>query len=270
MPVRLNHVLLTVLAAFSLLPILVLVLNSLKTTGEIAANPLALPVSFRYENYLNAWEAGRFATALPNTALLILLTVVGVWLVAGLAAFSLARLRPLGGNFVTMYLLVVVALPIQATVFVIFIMWSRVNLVDNLWGLVPLYVANSAPFSTVLLRSFMIAIPIDFEDAARVDGASTWQVFLRVILPLTWPGFLTVGLLAALNVWNEFFLAVTFIQTPEYKPISTSLYGFVSGGRFQDWGLANAAAVIMMLPVIVIFLLLQRHFIAGISQGGLK
>jgi raffinose/stachyose/melibiose transport system permease protein len=149
-------------------------------------------------------------------------------------------------------------------------MWSQLNLIDNLWGLVPIHIANSAPFSTVLLRTFMVAIPTDFDDAARVDGASSWQVFLNVILPLTWPGFLTVGLLAALGVWNEFFLSVTFIQSPQYKPISTSLYGFISGGRFQDWGLANAASVLMMLPVILLFLALQRHFIAGLSQGGLK
>lgn len=265
-----NHLLLTCLAAFSILPILLLILNSFKSTGEITANPFALPLTIRFDNYVSAWVEGRFATALPNTLFLIVMTVVGVWSVAGLAAYSLARLKPVGGDIVTMYLLVVVTIPAQATVFILFLMWSQLNLIDNLWGLVPIHIANSAPFSTVLLRTFMVAIPTDFDDAARVDGASSWQVFLNVILPLTWPGFLTVGLLAALGVWNEFFLSVTFIQSPQYKPISTSLYGFISGGRFQDWGLANAASVLMMLPVILLFLALQRHFIAGLSQGGLK
>jgi raffinose/stachyose/melibiose transport system permease protein len=267
---RFNYVILTVLSAFSLLPLVILVMNSFKTTGEISANPLGLPMALQFENYVKAWTTGRFATAIPNTLFLIVLTVVGVWLIAGMAAYSLARLKPAGGNTFIMYLMLVVSLPIQATVFVLFNVWSQLDLVDNLWGLVPIYIANQAPFSTVLLRSFMVAIPGDFEDAARVDGASNWQVFRQIILPLTWPGFLTAGLLAALNVWNEFFLAVTFIQTPALKPVSTSLYGFIASTRFQEWGVANAASVIMMLPVLIFFLFLQRHFIVGITQGGLK
>lgn len=267
---RLNYAILSFLAVFSLLPLVLLGFNSFKSTGEISSNPIGPPMQWMAENYTKAWETGRFATAIPNTLLLIVLTVAGIWLVAGMAAYSLARLKPAGGNAFVMYLLVVVSLPIQATVFVLFSMWSRLDLVDNLWGLVPIYIANSAPFSTILLRSFMVAIPRDFEDAARVDGANNWRVFRHIIFPLTWPGFFTVGLLTALNVWNEFFISVTFIQTPAYKTVSTSLYGFISSTRFQEWGVANAAAVIMLLPIVLLFLFLQRNFIAGITQGGLK
>lgn len=110
---------------------------------------------------------------------------------------------------------------------------------------------------------------MDFEEAARLDGASDLQVLTRIILPLAWPGFMTVVLVVGLGVWNEFLFAVTFLQRPELKPVSTSLQAFQ--GRFaRDWGLTSAASVIMIVPVLIVFLILQRQFIEGLSRGGLK
>ena len=115
----------------------------------------------------------------------------------------------------------------------------------------------------------MLQIPSDFEDAARVDGAGEWQVFARIVVPLSWPGFLTVGLVVALSVWNEFLLATVFLTEQELFTVVTSYANFAS--RFsRDWSLTSAAALIMVLPVIVIFLALQRRFIEGLTQGGLK
>ena len=115
----------------------------------------------------------------------------------------------------------------------------------------------------------MVHIPSDFEDAARVDGASTWQVFTHIIVPLSWPAFLTVGLVVALNVWNEFLFALVFLTDSRLFTVVTSYYNFSS--RFsRDWSLTSAAAVMMTMPILIIFLLLQRRFIAGLTQGGLK
>ena len=115
----------------------------------------------------------------------------------------------------------------------------------------------------------MVQLPNDFEDAARVDGANEWQIFTGIVVPLSWPGFLTVGLVVALNVWNEFLLATVFLTDPPLFTIVTSYFNFQS--RYsRDWALTSAAAVIMILPVVVIFLALQRRFIEGLSQGGLK
>jgi raffinose/stachyose/melibiose transport system permease protein len=266
----LNHIALSLLVVFSLGPLVILVFNSFKTTPQISQNPLSLPPELRWENYASAWEAGNFAVTMRNSLFLVVTTVLGVWAVAGLAAYSLARLNPPGANFITIYLVTGGTLPIQVTIFVLFVMMSKVNLTNSLLGLFPLYVAGGAPFATFLLRSFMVAIPQEIDDAARVDGANYWQIFWRIILPITWPGFLTVGLITALGVWNEFFVATTFIRNPELRTVATGLHSFISSARFQDWGLAHSAAVIMLLPVIVIFLLLQRRFIEGLTQGGVK
>jgi raffinose/stachyose/melibiose transport system permease protein len=115
----------------------------------------------------------------------------------------------------------------------------------------------------------MVKIPKDFREAARLDGASELQTMLRVILPLAWPGFLTVGLISFLLSWNEFFFAITFIHDPNLRPISTSFLAF-QDEYSTNWGLTSAAALFMLIPVLVLFLFLQRRFVSGLTSGGLK
>jgi raffinose/stachyose/melibiose transport system permease protein len=128
---------------------------------------------------------------------------------------------------------------------------------------------NDAPFATFLLRDYIVSLPNDFEDAAPVDGTSEWQIPWSIIRPLSWPGFLTAGLITGLAAWNEFLFAVTFLQRPELKIVAANLYSYSTRWE-RDWALTSAASVIMILPVLVLFMLLQRRFIAGLTQGSLK
>lgn len=114
-----------------------------------------------------------------------------------------------------------------------------------------------------------MALPRGFEDAARVDGTNELQILTRVVLPLSWPGFLTIALVSGLGAWNEFFFAITFIQDENLKPVTTSFLAFRSNFS-QDWGLTSAASIIIILPVVILFLGLQRRFINGLTAGGLK
>lgn len=264
-----NYIILTLLALFALGPLLLLFMNSFRTTPEITAHPFGLPQALHWQNYLEAWGQGNYSTTVRNSLIITAGTVVGVVIVAGLAAYSLARLNPPGSDALALYLVVGTSMPIQLFLVPLFFMWQKLGLVDNLLGVIIIYWATASPFATFLLRSFMVAIPRDFDEAARIDGASEWQVFWHVIMPITWPGFLTTALVAGLGAWNEFLIAVTFLHDPNVKPISTSLYAFAT--RYsRDWGLISAASVIMILPIIIIFLLLQRQFIEGLTQGGLK
>jgi raffinose/stachyose/melibiose transport system permease protein len=267
----LAYLVLTLLALFAVGPLLTLFFNSFKDTAEIARNPLAPPAweLLRWQNYPEAWQQGNYTNSFVNSVIITTGTVAGVALIAGLAAYALARLKPPGSDALTLYFLVGTALPAQLFMVPLFFLWTRLGLINNFLGIIIIYWAIFSPFATFLLRSFMVAIPGDFEDAARVDGANEWQVFRHVMLPITWPGFLTACLITGLGAWNEFLFAVTFLQKPELKPVSTGLYSFTS--RFAtEWGLTSAASVMVMLPVIVLFLLLQRRFIAGLTQGGLK
>ena len=132
-----------------------------------------------------------------------------------------------------------------------------------------IYWAIFSPLATLLLRSYLVQLPRDFEDAARIDGANELQVLLRVVLPLSWPGLLTVALVAGLATWNEFFFALTFIQDNNLKPSNDELLAFQTSFS-QDWGLTSVAAIYIMLPIVVLFLILQRRFISGLTAGGLK
>jgi raffinose/stachyose/melibiose transport system permease protein len=264
-----NYAVLLLLVFFALGPLVVLTFNSLKSPVEVGLNPLGPPREMLWENYPNAWTIGNFSTTTRNSAILVVGTVIGVLGLGGMAAYSLAKLNLPGGNLFTLYLLIGTSLPIQLFLVPLFFLWRNLGLVNNLFGLIIIYIAINSPFAIFLLRSYMIQLPSDFEDAARVDGANEWQVFSRVVVPLSWPGFLTVGLVVALAVWNEFLMATVFLTEQELFTVVTSYFNFTS--RFsRDWGLTSAAAMMMIVPILVIFLALQRRFIDGLTQGGLK
>jgi raffinose/stachyose/melibiose transport system permease protein len=264
-----NYIVLALLLVFAIGPLLVLAFNALKTQAELGRNPLGPPQSLMWENFPKAWDLGNFAMTTRNSGILVVGTVIGVLLLGGMAAYSLAKLDLPGSGLLTLYLLIGTSLPIQLYLVPLYFTWNRLGLVNNLFGLVVIYIATNAPFAVFLLRSYMLQLPRDFEDAARVDGAGEWQVFARIVVPLSWPGFLTVGLVVALSVWNEFLLATVFLTEQDLFTVVTSYNNFAQ--RFsRDWTMTSAAAVMMILPVIIIFLSLQRRFIEGLTQGGIK
>jgi raffinose/stachyose/melibiose transport system permease protein len=264
-----NYIVLLLLTFFALVPIVILLMNSGKSTPEISRNPLGFPQHVILENYSEAWTVGNYARTIRNSLVLTGGTILGTLTLAGLAAYALARLKLRGGDLIAFYFLIGTSVPPQLFMVPLFFMWRRVGLINSHFGLILIYCGLYSPFSTYLLRSYMVSLPEEFVEAARIDGASHFQVFRHVIMPLSWPGFLTAGLVVGLAVWNEFLFAVTFLLRSDLKPVATSLFAFQQ--RYgRDWGLTSAGSVIMMLPVIVLFLLLQRRFIEGLTQGGLK
>lgn len=264
-----NYIILILLTIFALAPILILTMNSVKSTAEIGRNPIGFPENVVLQNYSDAWVQGDYATTIRNSTLLTGGTIVGTLTLAGLAAYALARLKLRGGNLIAFYFLVGTSVPAQLFIIPLFFMWKALGLVNSHIGLIIIYCGLYSPFATYLLRSYMVALPEEFIEAAKIDGASNFQVFRHVIMPLSWPGFLTAGLVVGLGVWNEFLFAITFLPGAQLKPVATSLFAFQE--RFgRDWGLTSAGSVIMMLPVILLFLALQRRFIEGLTQGGLK
>ncbi len=232
-------------------------------------NPLGLPQEWRLDNFGRAWEQGEFERTFKNSVIYVIGTVAAELVLGGLAAYSLARKNPPGGNIVMIYLLVASTVPIWLYLVPLFFMWRQLGFLNTYHGLILIYIALNAPFSIFLLRSYLIGLPRELEDAARVDGANELQVLLRVIVPLAWPGFLTVGLVVGLGVWSEFQVAVIFTHNPDMFPVTTSYFKFTD--RFgRDWALTNAGAFMMVAPVLLLFLVLQRRFVEGLTQGGVK
>ena len=264
-----NHTVLLLLTAFAVIPLAVLTFNSLKTELEIGQNPLGPPARIVIENFPEAWEEGDFATTMRNSVIYVVATIAAELVLGGLAAYALARKRPPGSDLLMLYFLVASTIPVWMYIVPLFVQMRMMKMLGTFHGLIIIYIAGNAPLTIFLLRSYMIDLPRELEDAARVDGANEFQVLTRIVLPLTKPGFLTVGLVVGLGVWNEYTLALIFIHDPNLFPVTTSFAKFVD--RFDtNWALTSAGAIIILFPVMVLFLALQRQFIEGLAEGGIK
>jgi raffinose/stachyose/melibiose transport system permease protein len=262
------YLVLSGLALYSLAPLAIVVFTSLKSEIGLAQNPIGPPVHPQWDNFVQAWQQGSIGVGMENSAILTLGTIAGVCVIAGCAAYAMARLDLPGTNAVIVYLIFTSALPIQLFLVPLFFLWSKLHLYNTLFGVIIIYWAIFSPFATLLLRSFMMSIPRDYEEAARVDGASEIKVMWKVTLRLVSPGLLTVALISGLSAWNNFLIAITFLQSPSVQPVSAALYAFQQGFS-SNYTLIAAAGILMLLPMMLLFLALQRHFVAGIASGGL-
>ena len=264
-----SYVGLIVLGLFAALPLLVLVFNSLKSSLELGTNPLGIPSQIDLSNFAEAWRRGSMAVGLRNSAIIVVGTILGTWICAGAAAYSMARLNLPFKRGIETYLFVIISMPVQMFVVPLFFLWVKLGLITSLPGLIIIHIALNTPFSVLLLRTFLVGIPLELDEAARLDGANEFQVATRIVAPIAWPGFLTIGLVAGLGAYGDLFFATTFLIDLEKMPIATAFLQF-SQGHTQLFNLVNAAGVIIILPLIVLFLLMQRRFIAGLATGGTK
>ncbi|HET6740957.1 MAG TPA: carbohydrate ABC transporter permease [Kribbella sp.] len=263
-----TYVILTALALFAIGPIVLFFLNALKTDSEYAESSLGLPGTWRWSNFVDAWTTANMGAGLLNSAIVVGGTILLTCLVAGLAAYALARLEIRGNSAFITYILVASSLPAQMFLVPLFFLWARAGLYDTRFGLVLICTGLFSPFATLLLRSFMLGMPREFEEAARMDGAGELGVLTRIVLPNALPGLLTIALTTGLSAYNEFLFAVTMIQTESKMPVSTTLFAFQQGYT-QNYPLVSAAGVIMIAPMLILFLALQRRFTDGVASSGL-
>ncbi len=264
-----TYALLAVLAFIALFPIALLVLNSVKSAPEIVQSPLSMPATLRWDNFTRAWEDARFGRTLLNSALLTGLTILLVCTTGSAAAYVLARKKIKSWKIVTFYLLASTTAPIQLFLFPLYFGFAKLGLINNIFAVAVVYTAIYSPFAIMLLRTYFLAIPKELEEAALVDGATHWQVFTRVMLPMVSPGILTVALIIGLYSWNEFLIATTFLQQQDRLTAVVSFF-LLSGQYSSDWGEIMAAALIIVTPVVVLFVFLQRRFIEGMAGGSVK
>jgi len=264
-----TYLVLGVLTFITLFPIALLILNSVKSAPEIVQNPLAMPESLRWDNFTRAWDDARFPTTLMNSAKLTALTILLVCTTGSLTAYVLARKKVASWKIVTFYLLATTTAPIQLFLFPLYFGFARLGLINNIFAVALVYTAIWSPFAVMLLRTYFLAIPRELEEAALVDGATPWQVFAKVMLPMASPGILTVALIIGLYSWNEFLIATTFLQQQDQMTAVVSFF-LLSGQYSSDWGEIMAAALIIVLPVVVLFVALQRRFIEGMAGGSVK
>lgn len=264
-----GNVVLVVLAFTALLPILLVILNSLKTAPEVVRNPLALPAVFDWGNYAEAWRYAKFGTGFRNSVMLTGTTILVVLLTAAPAAYVLAERKIKAARPVMVYLMVAMTVPIQLFLFPLYAVFAKAGLISNVFAVGIIIAAINLPLAIMLLRTFFLGIPAELPEAATMDGANTFQVLRHILLPAVSPGLITVGIIVGLNAWNEYLISVTFLQS---ESSYTATLGFLSlTGTFAvDQGVLMAGAAILILPIVALFLLAQRSFVDGLVSGSVK
>lgn len=255
----------TVLVLFFLLPLLWMVLNSLKTPIEIVEIPPKLIFTPTLDNYRNVFGTQNFLKYMWNS-----LVVAGgstlVGLIIGLpAAFSIARYKQ---HKLAVFILVSRIVPGITFLLPLFIMFRKFNMVDTYAALILSHLLVGLPFIIWVMVPFFEAIPMDMYDAARVDGCSVTQTFLRIILPVSVPGIVTASILSFIFSWNNFMFSI-ILATNDTKTVPVAIFNFIAYAQI-DWGGLMAAAVIITLPVLLITIVTQKYVIRGLTAGAVK
>ena len=253
----------------SLLPLLLVAMNAFKSHVAIVENPLSLPTSFHFTNFVEAWRGGHFGIGIINSVILTATTVFLATGLASLAAFPLARRRIAGWQIVTVYFLTATTVPVQMFLFPLFFVYAKLGLVGNPFATALILAAVNLPLAIFLLRTYVMTIPVEIDEAAEMDGATPWQIFWNIILPLIRPGLVTVAIVVGLNAWNEFLITSTF-QPGQQNFTMTLGYLSMNNTFSANQGVMMAGALLVIAPIIAFFLLLQRFFVAGLAMGAVK
>ena len=255
-------------------PVYWMINTAFKPQSEmLSSTPRFLPSEPTLENFVRAVTQAGFLQNLRNSVIVVAGAVVFSIVLGLFAAAALSRFRFRGRRSVLILLLVVQMLPGAALLIPQFLIFNELNLLGTYWGLIFAYVAGVLPFSIWVMRGFFLAIPIELDEAARVDGASTWKVLTRILFPLVMPGIIASSVFAFIAAWNDYIVAYTFMkdQSQYTLPVWLASFTTASGGQIGTYyGGQMAGATLFSLPVVVFFMIIQRNLVSGMSAGAVK
>jgi ABC-type glycerol-3-phosphate transport system permease component len=260
-------------AVIVLYPLLLIVSTSVKDPLDVTANPFALFSSVNLVNFVDAWTLGGFGGYFWNTVIITAFTLLGTVALSVLAGYALARLYMPGRGLVFFIFMLGLMFPFFSVVIPLFYELRDIGLLGTKAGVVLVLIAGAGgfgvPIGVFLMRSFYMDLPEELADAARVDGATEFQVFRSIMLPLSGPGVAVLAVLVFFQTWNVFAVPLLFLPGSENQVLATGLYLFASG-RTQEYEYIAAGSLIMVVPVVVFFLIFQRLFVRGLTAGALK
>jgi multiple sugar transport system permease protein len=265
-----QYLLLVLGATVMVMPFLWMISTSLKESSYILEFPIRLiPENPTLENFTQAWTSNNFQLYFQNSLFVALTSVVLVVLFSAMMAYAFARLSFPGKELIFYTILIVLMVPNMVGIIPQFLLAKAFGLRNSLLGLVVFYVAGSVPFNTFLLRGFFETLPKELEDAVLIDGGGYFTIFFRMVLPLSKPALATVSIFSFLGFWDEFVLALTFIDDISKRTLPIAIATF-QGQHGTEWGLVFAASLIAAVPVIIVYVSLQRYFVGGLTTGAFK
>ncbi|SFE89423.1 raffinose/stachyose/melibiose transport system permease protein [Paenibacillus catalpae] len=256
-------------AVVFLFPLYVAVLMALKSAKQTFDSFYALPSSLDLTNFVHAWDTSKYPTAILNSVIITVLSVLLILIISALSGYAIARgNKPLYSFFFLLFLSGMMV-PFQVTMLPLYQLGKSLDMLNNYWGIVLIYGGFGVQSGVLFFTGFVRGISREIEEAARIDGCSTPGIFIRIVMPLLKPVTATVLVLNALYIWNDFLLPLLYLQDKDFRTIPLQQY-FFFGQYSSDLNLAFAYAVMGLIPIIVFFLFMQRFIIKGIAAGAIK
>ena len=256
---------------FTILSIAWVVLASLKTNRDVFRKPFDIPPDPQFVNYERVWLNSDVGQGFLNSLVIVGISVILILLVSSPASYVLSRAKFRGRGLLTMIYIAGIGVPYPLLFIPLFALLAGLKLINSIPGLILVYVSLSIPFTVYILTGFFSSLPQELEDAAVIDGCNDFDVFRRVMLPLASPGIITAAIFNFIGLWNEFQLALIFIQDPDKRPLSLSLYSLKNAMTYSgDWAALFAGVVIVIVPTIILFIWLSERMISGITLGSVK
>ncbi|WP_150275094.1 carbohydrate ABC transporter permease [Paenibacillus tepidiphilus] len=269
LPKLLVELLCILLALVFLVPFYFLLANSLKTYGAILSDSAALPAALQWSNYREAWNATGFPHAFVNSLVVTVVSNLLLAFLCSMCAYKMVRNNSLYNRILYVALVAAMVIPFQAIMIPLVQVVSGLGFMNSTAGLILAYLGFGAPMTVFLFHGFVKSVPIDLEEASKVDGTSPYGTFFRIVLPLMQPIIVTVIILNTLWIWNDYLMPSLILQDPALRTIPIAVYTFF-GQYTKQWDLALPGLVLGITPVVIFFLAMQKYIIEGIAQGSVK
>ncbi|WP_426253649.1 carbohydrate ABC transporter permease [Paenibacillus pabuli] len=250
-------------------PFLLLITNSFKANQAITSDPLGLPASVQWDNYVSAFDKMGYMSAFGNS---LLITVAGVLLIALLAAMTahyFVRHKSKLNQYLFFLMVAAMIIPFQAIMIPLVKIYGSLGMLDNKWSLIYMYIGFGSPLAVFIYHGFIKSIPLELEEAALMDGCGRVQTFFRIVLPVLLPTSVTITVLNVLWIWNDFLLPSLVLTSSEQRTLPLSTFYFY-GTYTVDYGPLMAGLVLTLLPVLIVYLFAQKYIIQGVMQGSIK
>lgn len=265
----LSYLVLAVFSVIALYPILSIILLAFHKRSDLVTG-FSIPDQLSFKTFETAWSEGGFGSGLTNSFIVAATVAVVTAVLSTLAGYAFGAMRFRGSDPLFYLLLLGLIFPYEATVIPLYYVFRDVGLTDSLWALILPQIGLSVPFGTFWMRAFFRSTPMSLVEASRLDGGTSFTTLWRVLLPHAWPAITTMLVLVFMWTWNEFLLALVMIQSDDLRTAPLGLALFAGANKTTDPTLTAAAAVLVALPVVIVYVFLQRSFIQGMFAGAVK
>jgi len=266
-----SYLVLVLWSFFTMFAILWTIASSFKTNRELFTEVWSLPTTISFDNYIKAWTTVKMGKYFFNSLEVVLISLVIILFISAPVAYILSRVRFRGSGVLLLIFTAGIGIPVQLLYIPLFFIMTKLHIINSLYGLGILYIALSIPFTVFILTGFFGSLPRELEEASVIDGCTDFQVYWKIMLPLASPGLITAAIFNFIGLWNEYQVALVFINNPDLRTLPLGLYSLSNAMQYTgDWVGLMAGVVIIMVPTILLYTILSERMISGITMGSVK